>query len=95
MVLAAVDYISKNNVRVDIFYGKMSFQLLEEEMAYDGFSLLGMLYRQIATRSETLNGIVVMTSNPQKNIVAMVFINYSVQGGHVEFFVFYYSNAII
>ena len=76
MVLAAVDYISKNNVRVDIFYGKMSFQLLEEEMAYDGFSLLGMLYRQIATRSETLNGIVVMTSNPQKkNIVAMVFIS--------------------
>ena len=34
----------KNIVLLDIFYGKMSFQRLEEDLAYDGLDMIGEWY---------------------------------------------------
>ena len=42
--LEQVEEFRKNIVLLDIFYGKMSFQRLEEDLAYDGLDMIGEWY---------------------------------------------------
>ena len=43
-LLEQVEEFRKNIVLLDIFYGKMSFQRLEEDLAYDGLDMIGEWY---------------------------------------------------
>ena len=42
--LAEHDYMTKNIVSVSIFYGQMSYEVLEEKIAYTPYDLIGKAF---------------------------------------------------